>query len=608
MLHHSGKKEKRGRNKMTVKEIFDEPLKDLCNKYSQENEQLGSLLEKTIKNSKNNEIIVPVLGMQGMGKSTLINGILQENILPNDVDETTCVPVEVKYGETEQAEVYFYKKSDIEIIHTREELNQYVDNNYNPGNKKEVLKIILYRKNNLLKNGLIIVDLPGVGSMTRENESTTKHYIENLCTAVFVIPTVPTIRRMEAFFIKGVWSQFSTALFVQNVWDETEKEIKDSVRYNTIQLKNIASELRNEFTSDIIIVNAYDAIKASIDNNPVLRKESNIDSLISKIQELSENWEQHKQNSILNRIYISLQFIEKQIAKRIDDASKTQKEIRAQREKEYNDYKISTSKIQEKIDAIKKEFEDDTDVLKIDVKQGAKKCCGEIRARINRVIDKGVVDGQQLTQAFSDIQEEETSLFFEEVFPKFIALKFKLEEQLVELNNVIEIENDLSFQSIPFNNGNSFKGEKALVPVFNIAGIIGGYFAGAGVAGLVAGGTLAAFSGPIGIAVFIGVSLISGIIGKLTKKGITKSRGTETKKQMAPYIEEIEDVLKNKIVEKLETIKNLFTNAMDKIIQDRKSEEEKLKKKISEAIVIEDEAALKNDLLYVQKKMEVFRR
>lgn len=49
---------------------------------------------------------------------------------------------------------------------------------------------------------MVIVDLPGVGSLTKENENTTRRYVENLCSAIFVIPTVPTIRNKEALLLR----------------------------------------------------------------------------------------------------------------------------------------------------------------------------------------------------------------------------------------------------------------------------------------------------------------------------------------------------------------------------------------------------------------------
>ena len=113
---------------MKIEQLFDQKLADFLDAYSDTKESLGSGILKSIKNSKRSELIIPVLGMQGMGKSTLINGLLEENILPNDADETTCVPVEVKFGTTECAIVHFFDKKNEIIVHTREELNEYVDN------------------------------------------------------------------------------------------------------------------------------------------------------------------------------------------------------------------------------------------------------------------------------------------------------------------------------------------------------------------------------------------------------------------------------------------------------------------------------------------------
>ena len=107
---------------MTIQQFVDEKLVRILDKYSIPGQEVGSSLKEAIFRSDNKELIIPVLGMQGMGKSTLINAILKEDIMPSEADETTCVPVEVKYGETELAEVYFISNTKKEIVHTKKEL------------------------------------------------------------------------------------------------------------------------------------------------------------------------------------------------------------------------------------------------------------------------------------------------------------------------------------------------------------------------------------------------------------------------------------------------------------------------------------------------------
>ena len=141
----------------------------LLEKYSPDGQNYAQLLLEIENKSNTSDMIVPVLGTQGMGKSTIINAILGEDILPSEADETTCVPVEIRYGTKHHGVVRFLCGKPEVIVNTKADLSEFVDNNSNPGNEKKVSHIVLYRESPLLKTGLVIVDLPGVGSLTKAN-------------------------------------------------------------------------------------------------------------------------------------------------------------------------------------------------------------------------------------------------------------------------------------------------------------------------------------------------------------------------------------------------------------------------------------------------------
>ena len=391
---------------MKLSKILDKKLVDFLDRYSDTQESVGTNLLHIIKNMDNAEVIIPVLGMQGMGKSTLINGLLKENILPNDADETTCVPVEVKFGTKECAIVHFFDKSNTITVHTREELNEYVDNNYNPANEKRVARIELFRNNEMLKNGMVIVDLPGVGSLTKENENTTKRYVENLCSAIFVIPTVPTIRNKESLFIKSLWSQFSKAIFVQNDWGETKDEIRESMDFNNKVLRNIAEELHNPYDNDIVLVNAYNAIAGSLSNDVALVNSSNIRTLYDKIMQLSSNWEKERENVIFTRLKLCIEFAKGIILKRLSDIGKSKEQIKLENDKKISEFNQGTIELLNKINALKSYLREQEDEIYFIAKAKSKECSKKIRAAIYKVIDSGVYDGEYLSSAFADIQEE----------------------------------------------------------------------------------------------------------------------------------------------------------------------------------------------------------
>lgn len=157
--------------------IKDERFHTLLEKYLNNDNQgvnYKEYFKHFIENLNKKEILVPVLGIQGAGKSSFLNSILMEdNILPTDVDETTCVPVEVRYGENIHEAIVYYLNGNKVSIHVNE-LDKYVHNDYNAANNLNVAKIVLHNKSDVLKENIVLVDLPGVGSLTPQNQ---KNYI-----------------------------------------------------------------------------------------------------------------------------------------------------------------------------------------------------------------------------------------------------------------------------------------------------------------------------------------------------------------------------------------------------------------------------------------------
>lgn len=592
---------------MKLSKILDKKLVDFLDRYSDTQESVGTNLLHIIKNMDNAEVIIPVLGMQGMGKSTLINGLLKENILPNDADETTCVPVEVKFGTKECAIVHFFDKSSTITVHTREELNEYVDNNYNPANEKRVARIELFRNNEMLKNGMVIVDLPGVGSLTKENENTTKRYVENLCSAIFVIPTVPTIRNKESLFIKSLWSQFSKAIFVQNDWGETKDEIRESMDFNNKVLRNIAEELHNPYDNDIVLVNVYNAIAGSLSNDVALVNSSNIRTLYDKIMQLSSNWEKERENVIFTRLKLCIEFVKGIILKRLSDIGKSKEQIKLENDKKISEFNQGTIELLNKINALKSYLREQEDEIYFIAKAKSKECSKKIRAAIYKVIDSGVYDGEYLSSAFADIQEEETKDFMNEIIDLFMNIKFEVESRFDEIQQ-IEFENEINIHSVEYSSDSSTKWEKGFQLAANIGGgVVGVLGAGAGAAAIYSALGIAAASGPAGwVVAGVGLAIygVFSLLGWRVKKYVQSDRADKAKRQISEKIDEIELSLMKIIPEKYADFSLSCNETLDNILKYRDIELAKLKEYMSEGVSNEDEDVLKADLDYIINKQK----
>ena len=298
--------------------IQDDRFNELLEKYLN-NESQGINYKEYFKHFTENlnkkEIIVPVLGIQGAGKSSFLNSILMDdNILPTDVDETTCVPVEVKYGENTSEAIIYYSNGNDESINIKD-LEKYVHNDYNKANNLQISKIVLYNKSDVLKENIVLVDLPGVGSLTPENQRTTLEYVNKLVAGIFMIRTNPPITRTEKNFINALWPKLSNTIFVQNKWnDESNDDAREAKEHNEGVLSSISYAHNDEKEPQVNVVNVYEAVKAKFTKDEELYNNSGINKVIEDIKNISKEYNKELINTLNQRVYEAL----KNIGDRID--------------------------------------------------------------------------------------------------------------------------------------------------------------------------------------------------------------------------------------------------------------------------------------------------
>lgn len=135
------------------------------------------IIETNIMNL-NNPLKVVLMGEVKAGKSTLLNALVGKEISYTNVVEATATILEVKYGQTEKAVIY--KKNNESIsFESMKELNEILDENRNNVEYfKNIKNIVVTMPVDRLKE-IIIVDTPGLNTITLENAERTENYILN---------------------------------------------------------------------------------------------------------------------------------------------------------------------------------------------------------------------------------------------------------------------------------------------------------------------------------------------------------------------------------------------------------------------------------------------
>jgi Dynamin family len=165
---------------------------------------------------------VTCVGQFKRGKSTLINALIGEPVLPTGFIPVTAVPTVVRFGERLSARIRTREALWKEILIS--DLKQYVSEELNPENQKGVQGAEVFVPSALLSSGMCIVDTPGLGSVFTGNTAATQAFIPHIDAALVVVGADPPLAGEELTLVEAVGKQVQELILVLNKADRTTDE------------------------------------------------------------------------------------------------------------------------------------------------------------------------------------------------------------------------------------------------------------------------------------------------------------------------------------------------------------------------------------------------
>lgn len=191
----------------------------------------GCPCEELKEKVQSNTFNLVVLGQFKRGKTSLINALLGAEILPVAVVPLTSIATILKYGEALKIKVFLSDGSVKEIRH--ENLQGYVTEKGNPKNEKNVYEVVITYPSPYLKDGVRLIDTPGVGSIYQHNTDIAYQYLPKSDAALFLLSVDQPVSQAELDFLKDVKEYSDRIFFLQNKADYVSPEdLNESIAFS----------------------------------------------------------------------------------------------------------------------------------------------------------------------------------------------------------------------------------------------------------------------------------------------------------------------------------------------------------------------------------------
>jgi len=200
-------------------------------------------LNNLLSDIKNDEHYITVLGEFKRGKSTLINALIKNPLLPSDVTPTTATINVIKHSHEKGMTIFMQNGDNIKCELSEETLQNYT---FEKGEAfQDIHHIDLQLDLHHLNEKVVLVDTPGVGDLNEHRLDVTYSYIPRSNLVMFVFDATTPIRKTELDYLQDtvLKLKFGEIIFVANFIDRLdEEEMEETMDYMETRLKKVMKE------------------------------------------------------------------------------------------------------------------------------------------------------------------------------------------------------------------------------------------------------------------------------------------------------------------------------------------------------------------------------
>jgi len=306
---------------------------------------LPAELEILANNLGKSDFTLVVSGEVNRGKSTFINAIIGQDILPTYDKETTSQVFKIKnsaeehfYVVLEDGEKFSIQKNELIKYGTELEASE----KYRTFKGRRILYIEVNTPITNLPSNVTIVDTPGIGSTFKSHTEIAKSFIHEADAIIYICSSKHPIVKVDIDFIKSSILPNSTSpnvLFVM-----TKSDLADSEEALASLIARSESQLNENFTDFCNIGKKI----IPVDSLALLESQKDTDTAVSKTLRSSSNYD--TVNDAVNQLIERQKFF--WVVSTFNCAARYYNMVNQFLEKQISDYDLNESSRKERLDSI----------------------------------------------------------------------------------------------------------------------------------------------------------------------------------------------------------------------------------------------------------------
>lgn len=280
-----------------------EQLLDISVQHGFKREQ--KMLQELQQDVMSNEYIIVVIGEFNHGKSSFVNAILGEALLPTGIIPTTATINALYYAQEPQTHICYKGQEEQPLRYSNETLQAYIADHIDEAANIDYIRIGV--ANELLKDNVLLIDTPGLNDVNELRSNITYSFVPRADVVFFMLQMHKPLNRTEVEFLTNglLRHGIDRIVFIANFVDQIDEEqIDEALVILTGRLK---AALGVEDVT-VFAISAKEGLEAKQTNDAELLALSGIVEVEQKMQQMcTSGTRQQEKNTRLNRRLQQLQ-------------------------------------------------------------------------------------------------------------------------------------------------------------------------------------------------------------------------------------------------------------------------------------------------------------